>query len=130
MDLSEKSYIEIIQGQIFMFNGVLAFHADLNVLDSKSYPRYSQVLQQGCWKAWVEAFRLKRKLDVGVVSVSRVIWGDGILKAGTFYGRMKHSHSWHWHEWFFPSRADKDTLNIRTTRQFVRSSVHSVMRLG
>ena len=103
-----------------MFNGVLAFHAHLNALDSKSYPRYSQTLQRGCWKAWVEAFRLKRKLDVGVVSVSRVIWGDGILKAGTFYGRMKHSHSWHW---FFPSWADKDTPNIRTMRQFVRSFV-------
>jgi len=42
-----------------MFNGVLAFRADLNALDSKSYPRYSQVLQQGCW---VEAFRLNDKL--------------------------------------------------------------------
>jgi len=78
MDLSEKSCIKIIKGQIFMFNGVLAFHAELNVLDSKSYPRYSQVLQQGCWTAWVEAFRLKRKIDVGVVSVSRVICGDCI----------------------------------------------------
>ena len=80
VDLSEKSCSKIIKGQIFMFNGVLAFHADLNALDSKSHPRYTQVLHQGCWTAWVEAFRLKRKLDVGVVSVSRVIWGDRILK--------------------------------------------------
>ena len=60
ISLSEKSYITIINCQNFMFNSVLALRAnELNVLDSKLCPRYSQVLELGYWAAWVEAFRSK-----------------------------------------------------------------------
>jgi len=45
MSSSEESYIAIIKCQIFMFNGALAFRENLNALDLKSYPRYSQVLE-------------------------------------------------------------------------------------
>ena len=52
-DLNEKSYIVIMNRIkyriVIMSNGILAFHANLNLLKPKPYSRYSQVLDQGYW---------------------------------------------------------------------------------